>query len=63
MEIPEVASREYEARAMSLSVREENRQQLWEILAVGVGGEEKEEEETEQGGRRAFMSDGFFSAC
>lgn len=48
---------------MSLSVREENRQQLWEILAVGVGGEEKEEEETEQGGRRALMSDGFCSAC
>lgn len=48
---------------MSLSVREENRQQLWETLAVGVGGEEKEEEETEQGRRRALMSDGFCSAC
>lgn len=41
---------------MSLSVREENRQQLWETLAVGVGGEEKEEEETEQGGRRTIQN-------
>ena len=47
---------------MSPSVRGENRQQLWEILAADMGGEEKEGEETEQSRRRALMSEGFCSA-
>lgn len=49
MEIPEVAL-ESMSPELCHSVREENRQQLREILAVGAGGEEKEKRRRSKAG-------------